>query len=61
MEANGWSWQEEVKKGLLKAALLGEVRRELVGRDKPDTYSSYVAQIQKITDDLNKWKEQQSL
>ena len=53
IEANGWGWQEEVKKGLLKAALAGEVRRELVGRDKPATYSAYVAQIQKITDDLS--------
>jgi hypothetical protein len=34
MEANGWGWQEEVKKGLLKAALAGEVKRELVGLQK---------------------------
>lgn len=61
MEANGWCWQEEVKKGLLKAALSGEVRRELVGRDEPETYSSYIAQIRKITDDLNEWKDQQRL
>jgi Retrotransposon gag protein len=59
MEANGWGWQEEVKKGLLKAALAGEVRRELVGRDEPATYSAYVAQIRKITDDLNEWKDEQ--
>ena len=61
MEANGWSWQEEVKKGLLKAALAGEVRRELVGRDEPITYPAYVAQIRKITDDLSEWKEEQKL
>ena len=54
IEANGWGWQEEVKKGLLKAALAGEVKRELVGRDIPVTYSAYMAQIQKILDDLNK-------
>jgi hypothetical protein len=59
MEANGWGWQEEVKKGLLKAALAGEVRRELVGRDEPATYSAYVALIRKITDDLNEWKDDQ--
>jgi hypothetical protein len=61
MEANGWGWQEEVKKGLLKAALAGEVKRELVGRDVPVTYSAYVAQIRKITDDLNEWKDEQKL
>ena len=43
MEANRWGWQEEVKKGLLKAALVGEVRRELVGWDKPATYPAYMA------------------
>jgi hypothetical protein len=59
MEANGWGWQEVVKKGLLKAALAGEVRRELVGRDEPATYSAYVALIRKITDDLNEWKDDQ--
>jgi hypothetical protein len=59
MEANGWSWQEEVKKGLLKAALAGEVKRELVGRDEPVTYPAYVAQIRKITDDLGEWKDEQ--
>ena len=52
MEANGWSWQEEVKKGLLKAALADEVKRELVGRDEPLTYPAYIAQIRKITNDL---------
>jgi hypothetical protein len=61
MEANGWGWQEEVKKGLLKAALTGEVRRELVGRDEPATYSAYVALIRKITDDLSEWKDEQKL
>jgi hypothetical protein len=59
MEANGWGWQEEVKKGLLKAALASEVRRELVGRDEPATYSAYVAQVRKITDDLGEWKDEQ--
>jgi hypothetical protein len=61
MEANGWGWQEEVKKGLLKAALAGEVKRELVGRDVPATYSAYVAQIRKITDELSEWKEEEKL
>jgi hypothetical protein len=53
MEVNGWSWQEEVKKGLLKAALMGEVKRELIGRDKPPIYPAYIIQIQKITNDLD--------
>jgi hypothetical protein len=43
IEANKESWQEEVKKGLLKAALAGKVKRELVGRDEPPTYPAYVA------------------
>jgi hypothetical protein len=59
MEANGWSWQDSIKKGLLKAAVTDEVRRELVGRDEPATYSAYVAQLRKITDDLEDWKEGQ--
>jgi hypothetical protein len=59
MEANGWGWQDSIKKGLLKAAVTGEVRRELVGRDEPATYSEYIAQLRKITDDLEDWKESQ--
>ena len=59
MEANGWSWQDPIKKGLLKAAVTDEVRRELVGRDEPATYSAYVAQLRKITDDLEDWNEGQ--
>jgi hypothetical protein len=59
MEANGWGWQDEVKKGLLKAAVTSEVKRELVGRDEAVTYAAYVAQIRKITDDLDEWKEGQ--
>lgn len=61
MEANGWSWQDSIKKGLLKAAVTDEVRRELVGRDEPVTYSAYVAQLRKITDDLEDWKEGQKV
>jgi hypothetical protein len=37
----------------LKAALAGEVKRELVGRDEPPTYPVYIVQIRKITDDLD--------
>jgi hypothetical protein len=59
MEANGWSWQDPIKKGLLKAAVTDEVRRELVGRDEPAIYSAYVAQLRKITDDLEDWNEGQ--
>jgi hypothetical protein len=52
MEANGWAWDEEIKKDLLKAALTSEVSKELAGRDEPKAYAMYVAQIRKITDDL---------
>ena len=52
IKANRWSQQEEVKKGLLKAALVGEVKRELVGRDEPLIYPAYIVQIRKIIDDL---------
>ena len=48
-----------VKKGLLKAALVGEVWRELVGQDDPAMYSTYIALIWKITNDLNEWKDNQ--
>ena len=42
MEANGWSWQDPIKKGLLKAAVTDEVQRELVGQNKPAMYSVYI-------------------
>lgn len=59
MEANGWSWDDAMKMGLLKAALVGKITKKLIGKEEPSTYSVYVAQIRRIADDLDEWEEKQ--
>lgn len=57
LEARGWAWDDSVKKGLLKAALSGELTGRLIGKEDPDDYASYCASIRRIADDLQAWKD----
>src|SRR5258706_3924389 len=40
VEAKGWAWADAIKKGLLKAALSGELVERLIGREEPADYAS---------------------
>jgi hypothetical protein len=57
LEAKGWAWADTVKKGLLKAALSGELIDRLIGKEEPADYASYCAGIRRIADDLQAWKD----
>jgi hypothetical protein len=57
LEAKGWAWADTIKKGLLKAALSGELTDRLIGREEPTDYASYCAGIRKVADDLQAWKD----
>lgn len=53
LEAGGWSFSDGVRKGYLRAALSLELRTQLVGREEPAEYSSFVAMIRRVSDDLD--------
>lgn len=61
LEAKGWAWADTIKKGLLKAALSGELTDRLIGREEPLDYTSYCAGIRRIADDLQAWKDARKL
>ena len=61
LEAKGWAWADTIKKGLLKAALSGELTDRLIGREEPQDYASYCAGIRRIADDLQAWKDARKL
>jgi hypothetical protein len=61
LEAKGWAWANSIKKGLLKAALSGELTDRLIGREEPLDYTSYCAGIRSIADDLQAWKDARKL
>jgi hypothetical protein len=57
LEAKGWAWADAIKKGLLKAALSGELTDRLIGKEEPADYASYCAVIRRVADDLQAWKD----
>jgi hypothetical protein len=59
LEAKGWAWADAIKKGLLKAALSGELTDRLIGKEEPADYASYCAGIRRVADDLQAWKDSQ--
>lgn len=56
LEARGWKWEDSVRKGYLKAGLSRELKDRLVGKEEPALYSNYVAQLRRISDDLQDLK-----
>ena len=56
LEAQGWKWDDQVRKGYLKAAINRELRDRLVTQEEPTLYSEYVAQLRRISDNLQEVK-----
>jgi hypothetical protein len=56
LEAQGWGWADEVKKGYLKAGLNRELCDRLVTQMEPDRYSEFTAQLRMISDKLQQIK-----
>jgi hypothetical protein len=55
-EAQGWKWDDSVRKGYLKAAINRELRDRLVTQEEPALYSEYVAQLRRISDNMQEIK-----
>ncbi|RKF59968.1 hypothetical protein OnM2_055069 [Erysiphe neolycopersici] len=52
LEAQGWGWEDEVRKGYLRAALNRELTDRLVTQDEPATYDDFVAQLRRTSDKM---------
>ena len=57
LEAEGWGWEDAVKKGFLKAALTLELRRAMVGVIESKTYEAYCSQLRTVDDQLEQVRE----
>jgi hypothetical protein len=56
LEAQGWGWADEVKKGYLKSGLNRELCDRLVTQVEPDKYTDFTAQLRMISDKLQQIK-----
>lgn len=56
LEARGWGWADEVKKGYLKAGLNRELCDRLVTQVEPDLYTEFTTQLRTISDKLQQIK-----
>jgi hypothetical protein len=56
LEAQGWGWADEVKKGYLKAGLNRDLCDRLVTQVEPDGYCEFTAQLRMISDKLQQIK-----
>lgn len=52
LTANGFAWDDAVKKGYLSSGLSIEMKTALVSQCEPDTYVEYVQQLQETADRL---------
>lgn len=62
LEASGWGWEDDIKKGYLKAALSTKLITATVSIQERDTYEGYCQQLRMISDkldevaELNAWR-----
>jgi hypothetical protein len=57
LEAEGWGWDKEVKKGLLKAALSMRLIQGTVGMKEEESYEAYCSQLRMVSDQLAEIKD----
>ena len=52
LEAEGWGWEDKIKKGYLKAALSTKLLTATIGIEEKESYEGYCSQLRKISDQL---------
>jgi hypothetical protein len=57
LEAEGWSWTDDVKKAFLKAAISEKLMDGMVGVESHPTYVGYCAQLRRTSDQINERDE----
>jgi len=57
LEAQGWSWSDEVKKAFLKAAVSEKLLDRMVAVEAHPTYAGYCAQLRRTSDQMEERDE----
>jgi hypothetical protein len=57
LEANGWNWDDVVKKGYLRQGLSYELKSAVVAQIEPVTYLEFVGQLRTVADNLEALKQ----
>jgi hypothetical protein len=57
LEANGWNWDDVVKKGYLRQGLSYELKAAVVAQVEPATYAAFVDQLRAVADNLESLKQ----
>jgi hypothetical protein len=60
LEADGWGWPDNVKKGYLKAAISTTLLTAMVGTREAVTYDEYCSQLRMTSDQLDEVKEKKN-
>ena len=60
LEACGWDWDDDIKKGYLKDAISTELLSSLVGAEEKASYEEYCNQLRRIWDQIEEVKERTS-
>lgn len=66
LEANGWNWDDAVKKGYLRQGLSYELRAAMIAQVEPASYLAFVDQLRTVADNLealkqSSWKPRQKI
>lgn len=57
LEAQGWAWADNVKKGYLKAAVALRILEKMVGVEEKEQYSGYCDQLRMVDDQIHEISE----
>ena len=57
LEANGWNWDDAVKKGYLRQGLSYELKAAVVAQIEPASYLAFVDQLRTVADNLESLKQ----
>jgi len=60
LEACGWDWDDDIKKGYLKDTISTELLLSLVGAEEKASYEEYCNQLRRIWDQIEEVKERTS-
>ena len=57
LEAEGWSWEDKIKKAYLRAAISYKLKDRMIGLVEEETYEAYCSQLRMISDQLAEIKD----
>jgi hypothetical protein len=57
LEAEGWNWDDRVKKGYVKSAISRELLQHTVAMDESSSYTEFCSQLRRVSDRLAEFKD----